>query len=173
MIPSVLIKEPTSYTRPTDRYQVSDYLQWLWHNYFADSPRVNEVTIAYCYPWKGRLGLIRLSVDATMTFIGINTLLQMSQIPEYVLITTIAHELVHYIHGFGSPLPRRYKHPHANKVVDRELEQRDLGEYLHACNEWIDNYWYSFYDMQRAAGWAGIQGAGSFPPRGSKSNGTQ
>ncbi|GCE05203.1 hypothetical protein [Dictyobacter aurantiacus] len=168
MIPAVLIEEPASYTRPSDRYQVRGYLQWLWHNYFADIPCVNEVTIAYCYPWKGRLGLIRLSADASMTFIGVNTLLQMSQIPEYVLITTIAHELVHYIHGFGSPLPRRYKHPHANKVVDRELEQRQLGAYLHACNEWIDNYWYSFYDMQRATGWAGIQGIDSFPPRGSK-----
>ncbi|GCE19207.1 hypothetical protein [Dictyobacter kobayashii] len=168
MQPSILISEAALYLQPTDRHHLSDYLQWIWHNYFADIPRVNEVTIDYCYPWKGRLGLIRLSVDATMTFIGINTLLQLPQVPDHVLITTIAHELVHYIHGFGSPLPRLYKHPHANKVVDRELEQRELGAYLHSCNEWIDNYWYSFYDMQRAAGWAGIQGTSSFSPRGSK-----
>lgn len=163
MVPSVIMNESALYVQPNDRSQLAMYLQWIWQSYFEDCPRVNEVNIDYCYPWKGRLGLIRLSLDATMTFIGVNTLLQVQQVPEYVLITTIAHELVHYIHGFGSPLPRRYKHPHANKVVDRELEQRNLGDYLCCCNEWIDKYWYSFYDMQRAAGWAGIQGATSPP----------
>jgi hypothetical protein len=135
------------------------YLDWIWQRYFADVMRVNEVLINYCYPWKSRLGLIRLSIDKTCSFIGINSLLQLQQVPECVLITTIAHELVHYTHGFGSPLPRACKHPHANGVVDRELERRELGTYLHCCNEWIDNCWYSFYDMERESGWANIPGA--------------
>jgi hypothetical protein len=143
---------------PKSRQDLTGYLNWIWQYYFTDCLRMNEVVIDYCYPWKSRLGLIRLSLDTTLTYIGINSLLQLSEVPEYVLVTTIAHEMVHYLHGFGSPLPRRYKHPHANRVVERELEQRDLGQYLHSCNEWIDNYWYSFYDMQRVAGWAGIQG---------------
>ncbi|GCE26845.1 hypothetical protein KDA_23290 [Dictyobacter alpinus] len=163
MVASIMMSTYPSYAQPDDRYQLTDYLQWIWQCYFSDSPILNEITIAYSYPWKGRLGLIKMSLDATVTFIGINTLLQMQQVPEYVLITTIAHELVHYIHGFGSPLPRRYKHPHANKVVDRELEQRNLGAALRCCNEWIDKYWYSFYDMQRAAGWVGIQETGTSP----------
>jgi hypothetical protein len=49
-------------------------------------------------------------------------------------------------------LPRPYKHPHANKVVDRELEHRQLGQQLRSCNEWIDKYWYPFYDTQHATG---------------------
>jgi hypothetical protein len=126
--------------------------------HFADCLRMNEVVIDYCYPWKSRLGLIRLSLDTTLSYIGINSLLQVVEVPEEVLVITIAHEMVHYLHGFGSPLPRRYKHPHANRVVERELEQRKLGSTLHICNEWIDNHWYSFYDMQRVAGWTGIQG---------------
>ncbi|GCF06522.1 hypothetical protein [Dictyobacter arantiisoli] len=168
MLPSVLMHESVLHGRPTDRYNLTGYLQWIWQVYFTDSFFVNEVTIDYCYPWKARLGLIRLSVDNTETFIGINTLLQSFQVPEYVIITTIAHELVHYIHGFGSPLPRLYQHPHANRVVDRELEKRELGEYLRCCNEWIDKYWYSFYDMQRAAGWAGIRDINRSPHRKSK-----
>lgn len=132
------------------------YLDHLWQAHFADVPRVNEVQIGYCYPWKSRLGLIRLSLDQATTFIGINTLLQYPQVPESVLITTIAHEMVHYVHGFGSPLPRRYKHPHANGVVDKELDQRHLGHYLRHCNEWIDKHWYSFYDKQRAFAWARV-----------------
>lgn len=134
---------------------LSTYLESIWQEYFADVTRVNEIQIAYSYPWKSRLGLIRLSLDESVSFIGINTLLQLPQVPECVLLTTIAHELVHYTHGFGSPLPRPYKHPHANHVVDRELERRHLGEQLSSCNEWIDKYWYPFYDMQRATGWVG------------------
>ncbi|GCE11097.1 hypothetical protein [Tengunoibacter tsumagoiensis] len=138
------------------RTNLTWYLNQIWQLYFSDVPRVNEVYIDYCYPWKSRLGLIRLSVDNSLTFIGINTLLQLPQVPDYVLTTTIAHELVHYTHGFGSPLPRRWKHPHANHVVDRELEHRSLGESLAWCNEWIDQCWYPFYDLQRASGWSTI-----------------
>ena len=130
----------------TSRKDLTGYLFSIWSTYFADTPLVNEVHIAYSYPWKSRLGLIRLSLDNAITFIGINTLLQHPRVPDYVLLTTVAHELVHYKHGFGSPLPRRYKHPHANRVVDRELEAHQLGEPLRLCNEWINKYWYSFYD---------------------------
>ncbi len=152
----------------TSRKDLSTYLDHIWQQYFVDIPRVNDVYIEYCYPWKSRLGLIRLSLDKTTSFIGINTLLQVQQVPEYVLVTTIAHELVHYTHGFGSPLPRRCKHPHANNVVDRELELRELGEHLRCCNEWIDTCWYSFYDMQRASGWAGMGGICRSSQRGCK-----
>ena len=145
MCPSMTAAEETFHL-DTSRKDLTGYLYFIWHTYFADTPRVNEVHIAYSYPWKSRLGLIRLSLDNTLTFIGINTLLQHPHVPDYVLLTTIAHELVHYKHGFGSPLPRRYKHPHANGVVDHELEAHQLGDPIRLCNEWIDQYWYAFYD---------------------------
>jgi hypothetical protein len=130
------------------------YLDEIWQHYFADVPRVNQLEIAYGQPWKRRLGLIRLSLDNTTSFIGVNALLQIQHIPEYILITTIAHELTHYAHGFGSPLPRQFKHPHANNVVKNELESRGLGQSMRLCDEWIDNEWFSFYDKQRETGWA-------------------
>ncbi len=134
------------------------YLEYIWQQYFADVPHVNDIEIAYCYPWKSRLGLIRLSLDEATSFIGINALLQHQYVPEYILVTTIAHELVHYAHGFGSPLPRRYQHPHANNIVNRELEERGLGAFVRKSDEWIDRYWFPFYDQERKAGWAGIPG---------------
>jgi hypothetical protein len=134
-----------------DRYQLALTLENIWSACFPDIPRVNTVEIAYGYPWKRRLGLIRLSLDNTRTFIGVNALLQRPEAPEYVLLTTIAHELVHYAHGFGSPLPRLFKHPHANGVVELELKQRGLGELARKCDEWIDNTWFAFYDMQQKA----------------------
>ena len=138
------------------RQQLPHYLDAIWQEYFSDTPRLNTVDIAYCQPWKRRLGLIRLSLDGTKSFIGINALLQLREVPEYVLYTTIAHELTHYAHGFGSPLPRIFEHPHANNIVQRELTARGLGELARKCDDWIDKQWFSFYDMQREAGWAGI-----------------
>jgi len=56
-------------------------------------------------------------------------------------------------------LPRLYKHPHANNVVNRELEQRGLGEYVHQSDTWIDKQWFAFYDRERESDWIGIPGA--------------
>lgn len=132
-----------------DKQHLANTLEYIWRCYFSDIPRANLVEIAYCQPWKRRLGLIRLSLDCTRTFIGVNTLLQQPEVPEYVLLTTIAHELAHYAHGFGSPLPRLYEHPHANNVVGHELERRGLGQMSLRCDEWIDKVWFAFYDRQR------------------------
>ena len=138
--------------RKLSRKNLTQTLDIIWQTYFSDIPQVNLVEIAYCHPWKRRLGLIRLSLDNTKTFIGINTLLQLQEVPEHVLLTTIAHELTHYAHGFGSPLPRIFAHPHANNVVGHELEQRGLGEMAQQCDNWIDKQWFTFYDMQRGSG---------------------
>ena len=145
-------------SQPTtvSRQHLTHYLDAIWQEYFSDIPRLNRVDIAYCQPWKRRLGLIRLSLDGTKSFIGVNGLLQLQEVPDCVLYTTIAHELTHYAHGFGSPLPRIFEHPHANNIVQRELVRRGLGEVASRCDDWIDKQWFSFYDMQREAGWAGI-----------------
>ncbi len=140
----------------TDWRDPALYLEDIWNRYFSDVPRANQVDISYCRPWKRRLGQIRMSLDSRTSFIGLNSLLQLSQIPEYVLLATIAHELVHYAHGFGSPLPCLYPHPHAHHVVDRELERRGLGETLRLCNAWIDQHWFSYYEEMREAGWPGL-----------------
>lgn len=147
----------------TEERELTAYLNRIWWKHFTDIPRANTVQIGYCFPWKSRLGLIRLSLDQSTTFIGINSLLQLPQVPEYVLITTIAHELVHYAHGFGSPLPRKHKYPHANEVVERELESRELGECLYCSNRWIDKHWYPFYDVQRTVGRVGGLKASHIP----------
>jgi hypothetical protein len=134
------------------RHHLLDILDYLWQSYFSDVPRVNTVEIAYGQSWKRRLGLIRLSLDTTRTFIGVNALLRLSEVPESVLLTTIAHEMVHYAHGFGSPLPRLFEHPHAGNVVERELSRRGLGHLAQQCDEWIDTEWFAFYERQRQIG---------------------
>src|SRR5438067_1493992 len=81
-------------------------------------------------PWKLRLGLIS-TCDVQLTIrIGINSLLALPEAPHCLTLITVAHELVHYWHGFGSPLPRRYQHPHRGGIVTRELKERGLVDEL-------------------------------------------
>ncbi len=160
-MPDLLLLDspPTFIAAPSDAdvfRSPSRYLEGIWHTYFADVPCVNQVNIAYGQAWKNRLGSIRLSPDTTISFIKVNGLLQLPQIPDYILITTIAHELAHYAHGFGSPRPPLYQHPHANRVVELELKRRGLGETMRMCNEWVDSQWFASYEEARAADWPGL-----------------
>lgn len=126
--------------------------QWLqremdeiWRRYFDDTPRLNDVDIQFRRPWKQRLGVISMTRDAATTQIGINSLLSRLETPYCLTLVTVAHELAHYAHGFGSPLPRRYAHPHRGGVVTRELRRRGLAAPLGEYSAWIHQHWWSFY----------------------------
>jgi hypothetical protein len=145
-----ILSDPSVLSRNLD-----SSLDQVWQTHFADVPRLNTVTIAYSRrPWKGRLGSIHLVESHTL--IRINALLRHPEVPVPLLVVTIAHELAHYAHGFGSPLPRLYEHPHANGVVTRELEARGLGETLRESQVWIDREWFALYARQKEAGWPGL-----------------
>ena len=120
-------------------------LDLIWGEYFADTPRVNEVQIEFYRPWKRRLGVIRLCEPDNSTYIGINSLLGHQDAPYCATLITVAHELVHYCHGFGSPLPQQYRHPHRGGIVTRELLARGLGPQLEEYTSWIEQSWWSFY----------------------------
>ncbi len=96
--------------------------------------------------WKTRLGVIKLSECQRHTLIGINSLLRLPAVPPLIVEVTIAHELVHYAHGFGSPLPRKYRYPHRGGVVERELRRRGLGEKLAEYSRWLEEHWFPLYD---------------------------
>jgi hypothetical protein len=131
-----------------DAIWLRDEMDEIWRRYFADVSRVNPVEIAYHGPWKRRLGVICLADDHETTRIGINSLLAQPDAPYCLTLITIAHELVHYCHGFGSPLPRRYQHPHRGGVVTRELRERGLEGEFDEYSEWIHAHWWSFYARQ-------------------------
>ncbi len=122
-----------------------DHVEAVWDQFFADVPQVNEVEIGWLRPWKTRLGLITLRHPSDITFIGLNSLLRHPDVPEVLLTVTVAHELVHYSHGFGSPLPRRYRHPHLGGVVERDLEQRGFGAMVLEYDRWIEAHWWDLY----------------------------
>jgi hypothetical protein len=139
----------------------------VWDRHFADVPVANTVRIGYCRPSKTRLGWIALSESGLSTHIGINRLLQHLEAPEEVCVITIAHELVHYGRGFGSPLPQRYDDPHAGGIVEHELHTRGLSHALAVYQDWSFHAWdgyYARYARSRARA-SGAYGAGTLMPR--------
>jgi hypothetical protein len=127
-----------------DRW-LNHILETIWNHYFADVPRVNHVRVDYGAAWKTRLGLITMSEDEATSYIQINSLLRHWDVPDNVTQITVAHEMVHYAHGFGSPLPRRYKHPHRGGIVKRELHRRGLAAEYARYDEWVYERWYDFH----------------------------
>ena len=128
-----------------DDLWLQEELDYLWVNHFADVPRVNQVNVSFMGAWKTRLGLITLSEDERTTYIGLNSLLRLPDVPYYVASITLAHEMVHYCHGFGSPLPRQFKYPHRGGIVEKELKRRGLGAEYEIYEDWVYTHWYDFY----------------------------
>ena len=65
---------------------------------------------------------------------------QDESIPEGVIDHTIAHELIHYTHGFSSPHAKLHKYPHEGGVVKSEMEKRGMGYLFKAYKDWIKKY---------------------------------
>lgn len=140
-------------------------LDEVWDNHFNDIPQDNDVKIIWGKRARGRLGSIKLGIsnqgpvtrgkNHPVTIITINSLFKDPVIPEYVVLGTIAHELVHYAHGFNSPLEQRYKTPHAGGIIHKELRDRGLEEVHKLQKKWIRECWRD-YIMQ------------NFPPKTKK-----
>lgn len=128
-----------------DNHWLGEHLAQVWDRYFPDTPCRNPVDIAFAKRWKARLGLISLCEASSVSRIRLNLLLSFPEVPESVTTITIAHEMVHYAHGFGSSLPRRHEHPHRGNVVENEIVRRGLGPQYGEYLDWIDRHWDQFY----------------------------
>lgn len=115
-------------------------LDLLWDKYFPDVPQKNKVYIRFGRYAKFRLGSIRLNRRTKATLITITSMFKNPGIPSEVVDHTIGHELVHYTHGFSSPVPRLHKYPHAGGVVRLEMKERGMGYLSDAYKKWIKRY---------------------------------
>lgn len=117
-------------------------LDEIWSNHFSDVPQPNTVRIEFGRRARTRLGSIKRDRgDQDITVITMNGLFKRDDVPEYVVRGTIAHELVHYAHGFHSPLPQKYKHPHAGGVVEKEYADRGLHQQYLQQKAWLKAEW--------------------------------
>lgn len=117
----------------------------IWQEYFADVPQPNMIVVNYDYPWKNRLGRIRMTKDEHRSEIALNGILRLAHISNNLRIGVISHEIVHYAHGFGSPLSSHFQQAHAHGVVSSELTNRGLGHYEHDVYHWVECEWEQVY----------------------------
>ena len=115
-------------------------LDSLWTNYFPEMDQTNPIFIRFGRYSKYRLGSIRLDRKNDKSYITITSMFKNPNIPEQVVEHTIAHELVHYAHGFSSKRVRLHKYPHAGGVVKREMEERGLSDLNKAYRQWVKSY---------------------------------
>lgn len=115
-------------------------LESIWEQYFPDTPQKNEVFIGFGRKSKYRFGSIKLRLADNSTHIRINGLFKNEWIPEQIVDHTIAHELVHYNHGFSSLQPRLHRYPHRGGVIDSELNARKLGHLVSFYHSWVKQY---------------------------------
>lgn len=124
--------------------------QWLKNRsqniikrYFSDIEIKNSLITKFGRPCNTRLGSIKPSKLGSdkYSIITINGHFQDIEIPEFVIDAVIAHEFMHYAHGFASPHKQAYKHPHKGGVVDWDLKERGLGDVLKLEKQWIKKHW--------------------------------
>lgn len=135
------------------------HLKQIWQTYFSDIPKVNQVIIKFGRKGKRQLGAIKANgprrrfrrpgkfpkdswwlPESTSTIV-INGHFRDPNIPEYIIDTTIAHELVHYSHGFASPHPQLFRYPHFGGIVTKELKNRGLTTELKLQKQWLKKHW--------------------------------
>jgi len=115
-------------------------LDLLWTKYFSEMDQTNPIFIRFGRYSKFRLGSIKLDRKKEKSYITITSMFKDLKIPEAVVEHTIAHELVHYAHGFSSKRTRLHRYPHAGGVVKKEMEERGLGNLNKAYKAWVKSY---------------------------------
>lgn len=151
-----------------DNKWLQDKLFELWEGSFVDVPRKNTVLIKFskrsyrqlgCITWvnnktRGIKPLLASSNeviedDKRISLINVTGYFKDEEIPEVVVLGTIAHEMCHYAHGFNSPLNQIYDHPHKGGVIKKELQARGLGELYKRANAWLKSDWPEYLKRQK------------------------
>lgn len=123
---------------------LAERLTYVHGTYFDDIAIPNPLLVRFGRSSRTRLGSINSSYSPERKLVSIITLTKYFQsidVPELVLDATLAHELAHYTHGFHSPHPKQYDHPHRGNVVGKELMRRGAGELMRQQEQWLKLYW--------------------------------
>ena len=126
-------------------------LDEVWDQYFSDVPQDNDVQIVWGRKARQRLGSIKLGEKRDgkhpETIITINSLFKDTEIPEFIIVATIAHELAHYAHGFHSPIERKYDKPHEGGIVHKELAKRGIDKLEKMQKKWMKEHWRKYLEL--------------------------
>jgi hypothetical protein len=139
---AISFDQPTTHER--DLRWLQTRLDQLLSVYFTDLPRGFPIDLRFGSRSQRRWGSIVARQGRCI--ITMNRLFAHPDVPDYVVDATLAHELAHYVHGYGSGLPKKYAHPHRGGVVNKELASRGLADVETRACAWRDACWMPFYE---------------------------
>lgn len=123
-----------------DDYWLKTRLDNIWELLFPEVPKENNVVVRFKGKWRNKFGHIKQLRNRDSEIV-VNGYFKNEVVPEYIVDLTLAHELVHYMHGFNSPLPKQFKNPHAGGIVERELKNRGFGHLILQERKWVKEDW--------------------------------
>lgn len=144
-----------------DNKWLEEMMYEIWEEHFNDIPRKNLVMIKFGRKAKRQLGSIKwvrsntkvrtllrrrsdevkVQDDDRITLITITSLFKSIDIPEVVVRATVAHEMIHYAHGFFSPLKQIYNHPHQGGIIRKEMFDRGMRDLYYESKKWLKENW--------------------------------
>ncbi len=127
-----------------DNAWLNDRLETIRKVHFSDVAHGFPIDIKFGIRARYRFGSI--AARNRRTVILINQLFADPIVPDYVVDSTIVHEMAHYAHGFGSGLPRLYTDPHRGGVIDKELAKRGLMAMTELSEKWRTANWETHYN---------------------------
>lgn len=128
-----------------DDVWLASRLDHIWKLLFPEVEKKNQVVAKFKGKWRNKFGHIKLLRD-NASEIAVNGLFKHDEIPEYIIDLTLAHELIHYSHGFNSPLERKYKYPHQGGIVTKELLKRGFGHLYSKEKIFIKKDWQRMHE---------------------------
>lgn len=131
------------FARDRDNRWLESRLQHIWGTYFTDAPKGYPIEVKFGRAARYRYGSI--CNQGRFCQILINGLFASNEVPEYVVDATLAHELSHYVHGYGSGLKKLHAHPHRGGVIDKEMQKRGCFVLEERANAWRKEHWQDFY----------------------------
>jgi len=125
---------------------LKERLTLLWDLYFRDAPLGYPIQVDFGRAARTRYGSI--FNEGRQCRIRVNGLFADPEVPVFVVDATLLHELVHYIHGYGSGLPKLHSSPHRGRVIEAEMERRGCLHIEEAAAVWRNQHWDDFYSSR-------------------------
>lgn len=112
---------------------------------FSDLEIKNPIYVKFGRRSKRQLGSISVrqikGEPERMSLITLTGYFRDEIVPEEIIEVTLAHELVHYLHGFNSDHEQEHEHPHKGSVVNKELRRRGFSQKLTFQRNWLKENW--------------------------------
>lgn len=124
-----------------DQEWLQNLFDEMWEKHFSDVLVRNKILVKFSRVSKTRLGSIRMTRDKKQSVILMNGIFRDFSIPVQIVEAVLAHEIVHYVHGFCSPLARKHHHPHRGGIVKEEMIARGLRHQYEVERRWTKNNW--------------------------------